>query len=150
MHRHTLEESKAVLKVARIAHRHQEERSIKKLGLGVPFSALELTAWLLGMAVSPNVWQCLYCRRMLVLGEVELDHKKPVSRGGSFAVENLCISCKLCNQGKGELTALEYHSVTTYLRTLDFAAEQYVLKCLRTAAMGARMRFFPRTKKAMK
>lgn len=140
--------SKAILKVARTAHAHQEARAIKKLGFGVPFSSLDLAVWLAQKMQGDGAWQCTYCRKMLVLGEVELDHKRPVALGGSFDVQNLCVACKLCNQGKGELTDVGYHRLLGFLeRDLEYAEGQYVLKCLRTAAMGARMRFFPRTKK---
>lgn len=50
--------------------------------------------------------KCAYC------GEedtpLEVEHITPKARGGSNRVSNLTISCKLCNQTKGTLTASEF------------------------------------------
>lgn len=41
---------------------------------------------------------CAYCR---TVENLELDHKKPVSRGGLSVLENLQFLCKSCNSDKG-------------------------------------------------
>lgn len=38
----------------------------------------------------------------------QMDHKIPVSRGGSDAIENITVACPGCNAEKGTMTAAEY------------------------------------------
>ncbi len=51
--------------------------------------------------------RCFYCGRELN-GKYGLDHKTPLSRGGTDRPENLCCACKLCNWLKDEKTAEEF------------------------------------------
>lgn len=46
--------------------------------------------------------RCEYClsHQHYVLGRLQIDHVKPIARGGSDAAENLCLACELCNQYK--------------------------------------------------
>lgn len=43
---------------------------------------------------------CSYCRGEFPIGEIVLDHKEPLSRGGSHEVSNLMVSCVACNYEK--------------------------------------------------
>lgn len=55
--------------------------------------------------------RCFYCdRECASRGPWRLtkDHKVPVSRGGSDAIDNLAVACKQCNSEKATLTADEY------------------------------------------
>lgn len=45
--------------------------------------------------------RCWWCQDELVEGNTHIDHRIPISRGGSNAPENLCLSCKHCNLSKG-------------------------------------------------
>ncbi len=49
---------------------------------------------------------CVYCKVQNV--PLEIDHIAPKSRGGSNRVSNLTISCRPCNQTKGNQTAAEF------------------------------------------
>lgn len=49
---------------------------------------------------------CAYCA--LSLSKYHMDHKTPLSRGGSNDPANLCASCPDCNLSKGTMTAEEY------------------------------------------
>ena len=51
--------------------------------------------------------KCRYCGRVLLDGEINLDHVKPYSRGGKTIQENLVVSCKKCNIAKGDRTPEE-------------------------------------------
>ena len=56
-------------------------------------------------------WRCHYCGAGLVTGkarEWHIDHRVPVSRGGSDDPGNLVAACELDNQRKGDLTEPEY------------------------------------------
>lgn len=51
--------------------------------------------------------KCYWCGVVLGAG-AHVDHLTPVSRGGSNWPSNLAITCRLCNQRKGNKTAEEY------------------------------------------
>lgn len=56
---------------------------------------------------------CTYCGTVLVMGvrspaQFHIDHKTPISRGGTNALENLTPSCRTCNISKGALTLEEF------------------------------------------
>ncbi len=53
--------------------------------------------------------KCFYCDKELH-GKFEIDHKIPLSRGGSNWPDNLCCSCKNCNCSKNNKTVEEYIS----------------------------------------
>lgn len=52
--------------------------------------------------------QCFYCSKELTEDEKTVDHKLPVSKGGTNEMNNLVISCQKCNSQKGDQTAEEY------------------------------------------
>jgi 5-methylcytosine-specific restriction endonuclease McrA len=58
--------------------------------------------------------RCFYCGKELQ-DKYELDHKTPLSRGGTEWPENLCCACELCNSRKQQRTAEEF---TEYLNSL--------------------------------
>ena len=39
------------------------------------------------------------------------DHRVPLSRGGSNAIENMAVACRACNSAKGDLTEAEFRTV---------------------------------------
>jgi len=52
---------------------------------------------------------CFYCSTPLPLESViHLEHKTPLSRGGSNGPENLALACAPCNLSKGAKTAQEF------------------------------------------
>lgn len=54
-----------------------------------------------------NTTNCPYCGVVLD-GTMEIDHRIPLSRGGTHAWANLCAACKGCNRAKSNLTSDEY------------------------------------------
>lgn len=50
---------------------------------------------------------CFYCAKILN-SRAEVDHKIPLSRGGSNWPSNLCLACQTCNRDKNNKTAREY------------------------------------------
>jgi 5-methylcytosine-specific restriction endonuclease McrA len=70
---------------------------------------------------------CTYCSRDVVTGQfggkrlATIDHKIPLSRGGSWKRYNLTCACKRCNELKGNMTAEEFLGMPGYLRELDAA-----------------------------
>jgi 5-methylcytosine-specific restriction endonuclease McrA len=59
-------------------------------------------------------WLCCYCRCQLQLKDNDrpdaatVDHKIPVSRGGTNDMANLASACRECNEGKGNMTLAEW------------------------------------------
>lgn len=51
---------------------------------------------------------CEYCNRLLTFKQATIDHRQPVSRGGSHKLANLAIACKDCNQQKGSRSDREW------------------------------------------
>lgn len=52
--------------------------------------------------------ECVYCTAQLTLAESHLDHKIPLARQGSHALENLQVLCARCNSEKHAKTHEEY------------------------------------------
>ena len=46
-------------------------------------------------------WQCYWCECDLSIEGSTLDHLIPKSRGGSNSLENLRLTCRSCNQSRG-------------------------------------------------
>ena len=47
---------------------------------------------------------CQYCGMKAPDTTLEVDHKNPISDGGSWEMDNLITACSACNRGKGALT----------------------------------------------
>jgi 5-methylcytosine-specific restriction endonuclease McrA len=45
--------------------------------------------------------QCCFCRRPLSFESATIEHRIPLSKGGAWALENLTLSCRDCNQERG-------------------------------------------------
>lgn len=58
---------------------------------------------------------CFYCGKELN-AQYELDHRTPLSRGGTDWPENLCCACDWCNRRKHMKTAEEFMEYLTNLR----------------------------------
>lgn len=52
--------------------------------------------------------QCSICKQCVPFEEVTIEHVVPLSKGGTWAMPNLRIAHKDCNQDKGDLTQVEY------------------------------------------
>ena len=53
---------------------------------------------------------CIYCLKKIEFGKDTLEHKIPVSRGGTNKKSNLAIVCKKCNCSKNNKTVEEYQA----------------------------------------
>ena len=59
-------------------------------------------------------WQCVYCGKDISgRGRNHIDHKIPITRGGSSDTENLQLLCPSCNTAKKDRTHEEYLAVLT-------------------------------------
>ena len=51
---------------------------------------------------------CHYCKMRIEMDQWSIDHRVPLSRGGTNARRNKIGACKTCNNQKGSLTELEF------------------------------------------
>lgn len=67
-------------------------------------------------------WLCAYCGCRVFTGRyggpqlATIDHKIPLSRGGTWKRFNLTCACKGCNELKADMTATEFMALPVYLR----------------------------------
>jgi CRISPR/Cas system Type II protein with McrA/HNH and RuvC-like nuclease domain len=59
-------------------------------------------------------YTCAYCHRRLEIEEIQIDHKIPTSRGGETIPDNLCVSCRSCNNKKKNRTPEEFINSFVY------------------------------------
>ncbi len=59
---------------------------------------------------------CYYCGRKFPPADLTLDHKVPLSRGGTSDKENLVASCKECNTKKKFLLPYEWEEYLSRLK----------------------------------
>jgi 5-methylcytosine-specific restriction endonuclease McrA len=52
--------------------------------------------------------RCYYCRSKVDPNNRTIDHRIPLSRGGSHSVKNLVMACHQCNSSKSDKTEAEY------------------------------------------
>ena len=82
-----------------VATRHR--RRARKAGNGGSYT---LTEWTEKLELFAHL--CVYCGQS---GRpLTIDHKIPISRGGTNSIENLVPACKSCNCRKGSKTAAEF------------------------------------------
>ena len=70
----------------------------------------------IGMLMCEQDARCTYCQALLS-GDFHIDHKTPVSRGGTNELDNLQLLCKTCNLKKSAKTHEEYSILTGYTAT---------------------------------
>ena len=63
--------------------------------------------WAIGKLLCEQDAHCAYCQ-VLLDGTYHIDHKQPVSRGGTNDIANLHLTCPRCNMRKGAMTHEEF------------------------------------------
>lgn len=86
----------------------------------------------LRIEVEANLPQgCFYCLQPITEETFSCDHGHPVSRGGSFALANIYVCCRPCNEAKGNMTVEEFQTVYEALRRMPDQVRKDVIKRLR-------------------
>ena len=67
-------------------------------------------------------WSCYYCGRELFPQNATIDHKVPLSRGGTEKIGNKVLACKRCNGKKKSMDEKEF------LRSMGFARRERSLR----------------------
>lgn len=57
--------------------------------------------WMLSVK-SKTYARCYYCQCRLRTDKIHFDHIIALAKGGLHSVENLCVSCRFCNQSKSD------------------------------------------------
>ena len=78
------------------------KRRMQVLASGVNFTPAE---WL--ALVAAHVARCAYCGET---GPLQADHRIPLSRGGSNAIDNILPACGRCNARKHQMTEDEFRA----------------------------------------
>ena len=65
--------------------------------------------------------------RIEATSDIEIDHKDPVSKGGTFGLSNLVMTTKRNNQAKGDMTAREYISLLKLLAKWPVESKETLL-----------------------
>jgi 5-methylcytosine-specific restriction endonuclease McrA len=84
----------------------QQRRALMKIGGELPIERIQ-------KIYEDNIKKygtltCIYCLNPVQFGKDTLEHKQPLSRGGTNLYENLAIACQRCNSSKGKKTEKEY------------------------------------------
>jgi 5-methylcytosine-specific restriction endonuclease McrA len=87
---------------------------------------------------------CYYCHERLTVRTFSLDHRIPVSRGGSFELSNLDVICLTCNQTKGLLSAYEFQLLVDMIDGWLPEARADVKRRLRAGSKALQRMFAPR------
>lgn len=77
---------------------------------------------------------CEYENKELSENDAGFDHDVPVSRGGSFKLDNIVICSKTHNTSKGDLTGSEYKQLLKLIRTWEDSGEKFLAR-LRAASL---------------
>src|ERR1041385_2924441 len=59
---------------------------------------------------------CCYCNGRIDANNFSSDHMQPVSRGGTFSLDNIAVCCKSCNEAKGNMSLEEYQAFQSFLQ----------------------------------
>lgn len=78
-------------------------------------------------------WRCLYCGEALTLETATVEHRKPLSRGGSNWPSNLGPACDFCNRSKHKKTEAEFR---VYLLNLAPEASEVLRRRPRIYSKG--------------
>lgn len=73
---------------------------------------------------------CIYCEQRIHWKDLSIDHKQPISRGGSSEPDNLVWVDLSCNMVKGSMTADEYINFLAFIRRHP-EVEQYIIPRLK-------------------
>jgi hypothetical protein len=108
----------------------------------------QFRGWLNGGAIRDLVWRCEYCRALMNLSDVSVDHKFPVAQRGPNEIWNWAICCRSCNECKGPISAEAFLRILGVLDRSSEKDRQSVLSRLRAGWRTARARGYQRRRRA--
>jgi 5-methylcytosine-specific restriction endonuclease McrA len=82
---------------------NEARRRARIRGSGGSHTAAEWTA-----LCRSGSWQCFYCATVVDVETAIQEHMIPLARGGSDNIENIAVSCAVCNSRKHTMTVEEF------------------------------------------
>ena len=96
----------------------------------MPFTLAEFRDWLRKRFAPSGATICDYSGQYVEVEKFSVDHKTPISRGGTFYFENLSICKPSENLRKGNMTAEEYYQFKQAIKSLPFGVQESIFKRL--------------------
>lgn len=102
-----------------------------------PITREQFTQWLWEQSEGGMTWRCEYTGNVLQLmaktqaGRLTLDHKVPLSRGGTSTLDNLAVCSEEANKVKGDMTDDRFNSLIYFLGGWPPEARESVWKRLK-------------------
>ncbi len=85
------------------------DKRASKVGLfALPFTLADFRDWLEGKFGKDGEARCEYSGEMILVENFQVDHRRPISRGGDFSLGNLALCTEKHNLRKGNMTKAEY------------------------------------------
>lgn len=107
-------------------------RSSLKRRSGDSPSTAELTAWL----KNQQPFVCYYFNTPVEPFDLHIDHKVPVTLGGSNNLENLCITSSKVNRAKGQFTEKEFKELVEFCHRNPDAKDYLITRLLVGGRVG--------------
>ena len=64
-------------------------------------------------------FSCYLTNKLIPMGEIELDHRIPIARGGNYSLDNLGVTDARINQAKGVRTETEFKDLLGLIANWD-------------------------------
>lgn len=120
----------------------KRQGQIRRYAAPLEFDAEDLRMWL-ARKVGLNAIPCPYCNAPIDILSLTLDHIRPRSAGGSFALDNMQCTCKDCNERKGNLSGAGFTALVGFMRSQLSPFDMEILwKRLKAANAGSANRFW--------
>lgn len=91
----------------------------------------ELYKWL-----NRDIFICHYSLEELTLDSMTVDHKNPLTRGGSNSLDNLCFCSRSMNNIKGSLNDQEFRSLLELVKTWEDGVGESFFRRLKMGHFG--------------
>ena len=111
----------------------------------LPYTQAQFMKWL-WTEIQCQAIPCPFCRALIDILSMQLDHKIPLRRGGGMEFENRECLCERCNQVKGELTRDEFLLLVAFMEGPGAHFRQRLEGTLISGGLGKVMKHFPRGK----
>jgi len=91
----------------RVGPRFNRRGQLVRPGQKLPFTLDNYRIWIREQCLGSEqgTTRCEYCYWPLDIHTLVLDHRTPLSQGGSLDFGNLAVACKPCNDQKGQMRA---------------------------------------------
>ena len=95
--------------------KNEHTRRARKMSVGGSFTLEEIS-----QQFDRQENKCYYCGALLIGVPYHIDHKTPISRGGSNDIDNIALACVSCNLQKHTRTDTEYMEYIKQEKGVDY------------------------------